>query len=646
MAATPSGPLRFSVAPGTRGRVGRAEAGVLFADLGRVSYTSVALGGCSIGDGGAAVVAQLLSVLAKKWSLRTLSLADVVATLPEDEAVRTLSTLSTAAAEAKTTLLSLDLSYNALGSKGVCACAPLLEALAPTLAHLYLKRAGLGPDAMRLLRTFLISGQATTRLRTLHVTSAPLGEKGVGHIAAVVAKSPQVEDLRLTSLRAGSAGTDSVLKAVAACGGNLRSLDLSDNDLTLDTALLFPGVLQANPKLTTLALRDMAMGDDAAYLVLRAVTKSAVELAHLDLAGNDLGPGAGPRLVAAFKARSSALVSLSLSDNPLGDDAAVSVCRALAGTTPAESLSDVRLVDCDLSDLGVVEVVDALRALPALTRLELSGSKLREGTREAVNAALGDKLILKVDDEDEIPGSEDSGDVEGETSAEGGGDGIGPQDKHCGSVYERELAAALDRLSGPVSRSPPPALTAKTSSTATTKAPPDASPAQGSQSSVSSQSFWSRFAGGSAASPDTGLAAAAQASAGPTPPRTPPSSHRGGASVASVATPLSSERSASMVSSARQLRAQVVSLDREVGELMQELQPGGASEDTSLASIGGSFYSATNAPYPGSSQVTAKNVWAELMDVFWACIIASFFLFIIIGIVQSQDEMTFTLRPV
>lgn len=101
-----------------------------------------------------------------------------------------------------------------------------------------------------------------------------------------------------------------------------------------------------------------------------------------------------------------------------------------------------------------------------------------------------------------------------------------------------------------------------------------------------------------------------------------------------------------MVSSARQLRAQVVSLDREVGELMEELQPGGASGGTSLATAGGSFYSATSLPYHGSSQIATKNFRAELMDVFWACIIASFFVFVIIGIVQSHDEMTFTSRPV
>lgn len=620
---------------------------MLFADLGRVAYTSVALGGCTIADGGAGVVAQLLRVLAKQWSLRTLSLADVVQTLSEDEAVRTLSTLSTAAAEAKTTLLSLDLSYNPLGSKGVCACAPLLEALAPTLAHLYLKRAGLGPEAMRLLRTFLISGQATTRLRTLHITSAALGEKGVGHVAAVVGKSPQMEDLRLTSLRAGAAGTDSVLKAVAACAGNLRSLDLSDNDLTLDTALLFPGVLQATPKLTTLALRDMAMGDDAAYLVLRAMTKSTVELAHLDLAGNDLGPDAGPRLAAALAARSSALVSLSLSDNPLGDDAAISVCRTLAGPTPAECLTDVRLVDCGLSDLGVVQVVDALRALPALNRLQLSGTKLRKGTVEAVKAALGDKLILDMNDEDNVRGWEECRDVEGGKSTKGGDDHEGLEGEQFSVMYDRELEAALDRLSGPVSRSPPPGATVGTSSTSSRKSSPVAPPGEISQSSASVLSYLSsRLGGRSTASPDTGLASA-QAAAGPaTPPRTPPTVRREGSSLTAAGTPLSSERSASMVSSARQLRAQVVSLDREVGELMQELQPGAPSDQASFSSIGGSFYSATSVPYPGASQFAAKTVGSELMDVLWACIIASFFVFVIIGIVQSHDEMTFTLRPV
>lgn len=159
--------LSFSIPPPTsptsRKRLGRAEAAPLFAPLADQPYTSATLGGRTIGAGGANAVAEYLRALASRGSLRTLSIADVVATLPEKEAVRTLSTLATAAAAAAPTIISLDLSYLALGRNGVSACAPLFQALALRLAHLYLKRAGLGPDAARLLRIFFCIRRAQPR---------------------------------------------------------------------------------------------------------------------------------------------------------------------------------------------------------------------------------------------------------------------------------------------------------------------------------------------------------------------------------------------------------------------------------------------------------------------------------------------------
>jgi Ran GTPase-activating protein (RanGAP) involved in mRNA processing and transport len=624
--ATPSG-VHFSVPPlpasaTARKRLGRAEATQLFARLAAAPYTSAALGGCTIGDGGAGAVAEQLRLLAARASLRALSLADVVATLPEKEAVRSLSALATAAAAAAPTLTSLDLSYNALGSKGVSACAPLLQALAPTLQELYLRRSGLGPDAARLLRTFLVNTQAGTTLRTLHITSSVLTSQGVFHVAAVLEKSPRIEDLRLSSLRAGADSIARVFSALASRATHLRALDLSDNDMSVDTALLFYNVVIANPGLVRLVLRDMAMGNDCAYLVLRAVTKSPVTLTHLDLAGNELSADSSDAFAACFDAKSSTLVELDLSDNPLGDDAAIRIGQSLNGDR-ATSLSVVKFALCGLSDLGVVSIADSARSLPALSRLDLGDADLRKSTATAVRAALGDKLRLPQRNDDEFLAEGSA--KEAESAAQ--------------NDAELELSGALAKLAAPRQHQSP-ATARPVSVTSETML----------SSTTSTGSLWSRFGWGlggdrnaPGASVEPELAAALL---GPATPRTPTNVRAEGSPYAG-ATPASSQKSSAMVSSARQLRAQVFSLDREVGELMQELQFGEPGVDSSFASQGSrSYFSATSNVLASAIRRESKGLAAELLDIFWACLLALFFIMVVVAIVQSQDELTFSLRPV
>lgn len=621
--------LSFSIpppaSPASRTRLGRAEAAPLFAPLADQPYTSATLGGCTIGPGGANAVAEHLRALASRGSLRTLSIADVVATLPEKEAVRTLSTLATAAAAAAPTIISLDLSYNALGSKGVSACAPLFQALAPRLAHLYLKRAGLGPDSARLLRTFLVSSQSATALRTLHVTSSVLTSPGVGHVAAVLEKSPLIEDVRLSSLRAGADAIATVFVALAGHATQLRSLDLSDNDMSVDSALGFGHVLDANPQLSHLTLRDMAMGNDAAYLVLRAVTKCKVAVSHLDLAGNELTADSSDAFAACFEAKGAALVNLDLSDNPFGDDAAIRIARSLTGDA-ITGLSVVGLASCELNDLGVVSIADSLRALPSLTKLDLSGANVKAATVNAVHAALGDKVVLPQDSADESLFAHSAEDASSSGTVD----------------YERELAAALVSLSG---------LASRKSRADDETAPLDGVTSESALSTTSNRSFWSRFGAetrGEEIPPTAETAVEPTMVSSPEPatlPRTPPTFRLESGS-ATRSGRESSQKSASMVSSARQLRAQVVTLDREVGELMQELQPTDPAAGSSMMSGAGTYYSATSRLYLTALQREEKDDRAQLLDFFWASVITLFFVFVVLGIVQSQDEMTFSLRPV
>lgn len=70
-------------------------------------------------------------------------------------------------------------------------------------------------------------------------------------------KSPLIEDVRLSSLRTGADSIAKVFVAFAGHATQLRSLELSDNDMSVDIAPGFGNVHDANPQMSHLTMRNL-----------------------------------------------------------------------------------------------------------------------------------------------------------------------------------------------------------------------------------------------------------------------------------------------------------------------------------------------------------------------------------------------------
>eukprot|EP00177_Eucheuma_denticulatum_P007502 GFKZ01013658.1.p1 GENE.GFKZ01013658.1~~GFKZ01013658.1.p1 ORF type:complete len:685 (+),score=94.72 GFKZ01013658.1:211-2265(+) len=388
-------PLTFRLQPDGRQVLSRKRARELLAPLSTAPFTSISLGGCALGDAAAGVAGPALVALANKQCLRSVTLSDCIASLPQDEALRSLSALASSIGMWKG-LHSVDLSYNALGSRGVAACAALLQGQR-YLRDLHLIEAGLAAESARLLQRYLCPAP-TTQLRVLQVHANRLESQGVAYLAVVVEKSPHLERLRMSSLGASSSGLATLVKALQGKVG-LRDLDLSDNFLDAPVAAALAGVLITLTSLERLLVRDLAMGDDAVKSLLGPLVAAdpVPPIAELALAGNELTSEAAGVIGDTFLAFQKTLQVLELSRNELGGVGAEKLTNALAtgkGADEPAVLTHLLLAENGITALAAVHLSLQLLSFPTLECLDFSGNFLFADVTDRLGTALGSSVVL------------------------------------------------------------------------------------------------------------------------------------------------------------------------------------------------------------------------------------------------------------
>lgn len=161
-----------------------------------------------------------------------------------------------------------------VGYESVAALCDALNTGGP-LERLSFRLMGLGPVHIERL----LGGPVASALAALHLRDEPLGEDGVGALAAGAPGTLRDLDLRAVGLTAGGA------EALARCArlGGLKRLGLSGNRLTPRAARVL-SLSHALAGLRALDLSDCRMGDKELRHLTRA--KFWPHLVELDLRGN------------------------------------------------------------------------------------------------------------------------------------------------------------------------------------------------------------------------------------------------------------------------------------------------------------------------------------------------------------------------
>lgn len=147
----------------------------------------------------------------------------------------------------------------------------------------------------------------------------------------------------------------------------LLGLELQRVSLTEDELVTLSGLVE---RLDDLTLANTALDPRG----LRAVVERLGSPVHLDLCGTEFGSD----LMNALASRLGRTRWLELSRNPIGDEG----LRWLLSAGALETIEDLSLGDCELSDTSVRALLDA--RLPNLRALWLGGNRLTDDGVEAL----------------------------------------------------------------------------------------------------------------------------------------------------------------------------------------------------------------------------------------------------------------------
>ncbi|MEW5304729.1 MAG: hypothetical protein WDW36_007321 [Sanguina aurantia] len=375
------------------------------------AISQVRLSTKSFGREAAAVAAQAISNVLH--CLTDADISDVIAGRPEEEALDVLRILSKALA-ACPLLKSLNLSDNALGEKGIRACAEVLTSLA-ALESLTVQNVGCSINACAALSQILLRCAA---LKQLHLFNNMSDNAGAELIAQILSRSPVMEDFRMASSRVGPQGGIALAAGLSA-GFHLARLDLSDNPMTAAVAPALAQLIALQPGLTALNLNDASLGDRGVAAVAAAVAAGVPLLRELGLALNEVSPK-GALAVAAAVASKRHLTKLNMRENELADLGCVLLAAAASRCT---ALTTLDFCGNQAHKVGAVALAKAAAGLPGIQLLALDENCISESGLEEVRgilSAAGKGAVLGPLEENEEEDADEDDDGEYEQSGRGG----------------------------------------------------------------------------------------------------------------------------------------------------------------------------------------------------------------------------------
>ena len=270
-----------------------------------------------------------------------------------------------------TGLRTLVLSHNSFGDEGAADLAQALR-MNTTLTRLDLAGTSLGDDAGSALAEALC---ANTTLRALDLDSNWLTDAFAAAAASSFLSGGREREgggLSPAPTKAKTGTKASRVVSVGGCGAGVECLRLAGNDISSTGADWIARAVQGSTALTTLDLSRNRVGDHGAVSLANAiVANDHGTLRHLSLDGcgvRDEGVAALARALKNINKRGCALGCLSLCGNEVSDAGAVLLAAALQHRL---AKGDDSLQQIDLSDNAAVGKRGALAMARALRGLPL-----------------------------------------------------------------------------------------------------------------------------------------------------------------------------------------------------------------------------------------------------------------------------------
>lgn len=368
-------------------------------------------------------------------TVKYVDLSDIIASRMEEEGLQVLQTICDAFLNSK--LEEVDLSDNAMGSKGVTACASVLTGQSSSLERLMLCNNGLSEASMNEVADILCGGSddgenamsggdtICQRLTKIHFFNNMSGNGGCRAFARIISKcTDKLQDIRFSGTRAGREGSLFISSSLEALGDkifNLKYLDLADNSFGSDGGATLAKALRRCVNLTYLNLRDCVLEDDATGEVCRALWTADAPLERLDLSGNEISRKGAKAIAELLEETQSTLTLLHCEENEMTSKGVSYIAAALG-----KNIQEVRFGFNECGSIGAQALITAYgeggQGWPALKSIALDGNMFPETDVEQLQECFGNKLqeMEDNDDEDDVDDnlSEDSEESEDEDEDE------------------------------------------------------------------------------------------------------------------------------------------------------------------------------------------------------------------------------------
>ena len=353
-------------------------------------------------------------------------MSDTIAGRPEEEAKDALRIMCSRLGTG--TLQSLNVSDNALGEKGVRACATALTDNQQSLRKITLENVGLSVHACAALAELL---PAPTALSSIRLANNMSDNAGALSIAALChAAQTTMTDFRMWYCRVGDAGGRGLVASLSRAP--LVHLDLGGNPMgpgvgaALGAALAPGSGATLGERLETLNLCDTLLTDEGVAHLVPGLA-ACPRLTRLDLGLNEV-TARGARALVTGGGLPATLEELGMDENELGTRGAVLV---LGACVHMPALSVVRLQENQLRDAAGRAALALVRrrreselssssspSMSSVVTMKLDGNFFSEEMVEQLMEEMGlDEEAFDLNDAEEAE--------EEEEEEEGGGEGEG-----------------------------------------------------------------------------------------------------------------------------------------------------------------------------------------------------------------------------
>lgn len=344
-------------------------------------------------------------------------LDDMIASRMEEEGLAVLTAISNAFEESQ--LIEVDLSDNAMGSKGVIACKMVLggPAVMNSMESLKLCNNGLSEYTMREVAELLtaesgVDGSCIAQnLRCLHFYNNMSGNEGCESFALIMAKcSDKLEDIRMSGTRARAEGSANIASSLSSLAEhkkliNLTRLDLADNSFG-ESYQDLASAIRACPRLTYLNLSDCVMADEGVEDVCNALLDANAPLEYLNLGGNDITKDGAKVVAKLIHALNSTLVTFVADENCELTSKGIEI---IAKAFNSQTVKEIKFNGTECGTMGADAIIAMKENVPNLEILEIDDNRILEETVERLTEVFGEILA-------EMEGNDDEEDADGDLS--------------------------------------------------------------------------------------------------------------------------------------------------------------------------------------------------------------------------------------